>query len=116
MEPIPDVFEFAASAGALEGYVYPRDRLDFDALSDWVNNLTAQYHAMDPAVRSAFQASLDRTLGRAVHSLAPVLGKDHDLLAKLQTLIQGEMPDSPHDFEQEKQTKSRKYGTGRLVS
>ena len=105
-----EIYAFAASAGALEGYVYPRQDLTADSLDNWVGNIVKQYHYLPEEVRESFQPSLDRTLGRAVQAMISVLGADHAHIRSLTGLIAGEMPDSPHDFEKEKKEKAAKYG------
>jgi hypothetical protein len=100
-----DVYEFAASAGAFEGYVYSRENPDTERYPDWINNLVSQYASIPPEVRDEFQPSLDRTIGRALLSITPVLGEDHTLLQRLRTMIRSEIPRSPDDFEKEKQEK-----------
>lgn len=109
-EMLKEIYEFAASAGALEGYVYPRGELKGDTLDNWVRNIVKQYHDLPENVRESFQSSLDRTLGRAVQAMIPVLGTDHAHIQSLTSLIAGEMPSSPHDFEKEKAEKAAKYG------
>lgn len=104
------IYEFAASAGALEGYVYQKTTLDAGSLDNWVSNLVKQYHDLPEDMRSSFQDSLDRTLGRAVQSLIRLFGEDHAHVVALQVLIAGQMPDTPDDFEQEKAQKAGKYG------
>ncbi len=101
-----EIYEFAASAGALEGYVFQRADLNPDALNNWVQNLVKQYYALPIEVRESFQGSLDRTLGRAVLSLASLPGNEHGHVRSLKSLIFGKMPDSPEDFEKEKKAKS----------
>jgi len=49
-----------------------------------------------------FQDSCDRTLGRAILSLIPVLGKNHDFITKIKSIIKGDLPDSPDDFKKKK--------------
>jgi hypothetical protein len=105
-----EIYEFAASAGAFEGYVYQRENLDADYLNNWVKNLVAQYQEMPKDVRESFQSSLDRTMGRAVQSLISVLGQDHAHVVALKSLIVGKIPDAPNDFEEEKEEKANKYG------
>ena len=34
-----EVYDFAAKAGALEGYVYPKDKVELDYIPQWVDNL-----------------------------------------------------------------------------
>ncbi len=104
-----EVFEFAASAGALEGYLYDKKDLASKELDDWVHNLLKQYESFPPEARDHFQDSLDRTLGRAVHSLTPLLGPSHPHVAALGSMIKGEMPASSHDFHREKAEKAAKF-------
>ena len=105
-----NIYDFAASAGALEGYAYEREGLDPAYLDDWVNNLVKQYQEIPEEVKAAFQKALDRTIGRAIHSLALALGTNHPHIKALQFLIAGNMPGSYDDFSLEKEDKSRKYG------
>lgn len=104
-----EIYEFAASAGAFEGYVFPRERVDPGGLTNWVGNLVRQYRALPEDVRESFQASLDRTIGRAIRSLIPLVGEDHEHVRALRSLVSGSLPESPHDFEREKSEKARKF-------
>ena len=110
MEHYKDVYEFASSAGALEGYVYLKQESDISDLDNWIRNLVKQYHNIPNDVLESFQNSLDRTIGRAVQSLIPIFGKDHVYINELESLIKGEMPISPNDFQEEKEVKEKKYG------
>jgi hypothetical protein len=105
-----DIYEFASSAGAFEGYVYQRENLDAAYLNNWVKNLVAQYQGLPMDVRDSFQSSLDRTMGRAVQSLISAFGESHGHVAALKPLIVGKLPDAPNDFEEEKEEKADKYG------
>jgi hypothetical protein len=109
METYREIYEFAASAGALEGYVFKKDHLEPGELDDWIHNLLKQYEGFPSEVRACFQGSLDRTMGRAVHSLIPILGSDHHHVLSLKSMITGDMPTSSHDFAREKEEKSEKY-------
>jgi hypothetical protein len=111
MDIYKEIYEFAASAGALEGYVYHRDEIDPRYFGNWIDNLVKQYHTIPEDIREVFQPSLDRTVGRAVLSLVPVLGRDHGHIQKLKSIMMGEMPDSPDDFEKEKKEKADRYGS-----
>jgi hypothetical protein len=111
MKTYREIFEFAASAGALEGYVFKNDLLEQSELDDWIKNLVKQYQSFPAEIRAHFQGSLDRTMGRAVHSLIPILGSDHHHVLSLKSMIIGGMPASSHDFNKEKEEKSRKYGS-----
>lgn len=98
------IYEFAASAGAFEGYVYrrPKAEIDIKALLNWVDNLLDAYRHLTPDVRREFQSSCDRTLGRALKSLVLELGQEHEVIGKLKKMIEGELPDSADDFQKEK--------------
>ncbi len=93
------VYEFAASAGALEGYVYPKERVDLRSLLRWVNHLVAQYEDLPAGVRLEFQVLCDGTLGRAIQSLQPILGGDHEVIQKLKKMVVGKLPLSYDDFD-----------------
>ena len=109
MELYKDVYEFASSAGALEGYVYLRQKSDISDLDNWIKNLVKQYQNIPDDVLESFQTSLDRTIGRAVQSLIQIFGKDHDYVRALESLVKGEMPISPNDFQKEKEVKEKMY-------
>ncbi len=98
------IYEFAASAGAFEGYVYRRSKTEIDtqALSNWADNLHDAYQNFSPDILDEFQSSLDQTLGRAFQSL--VLQFDHSdaIIKKLKKMIKGELPKTPDDFQKQK--------------
>jgi hypothetical protein len=93
-----DVYEFAAKAGALEGYVYPREKVDPAYLPRWVNNLVKDYQALPAEVRGELQDLCDGTLGRAIRSLIPLLGEGHEVIEKLKSLTRGKLPVTPDTF------------------
>lgn len=98
MKKYKEIYEFAAAAGAFEGYVYHMDKVNPGYLPRWVDNLINSYQELPPEVRTEIQGLCDGTLGRAVRSLIPVLGEDHEVIGKLKGLIRGKMPSSPDDF------------------
>jgi hypothetical protein len=97
-----EVYDFAAKAGALEGYVYPKEKPDLNYLPQWVDNLVNQYLALPSEVREEFQGSCNGTLGRAIQSLLPFLGEDDEVIEKLKGIISGELPLSSNDFTYKK--------------
>jgi len=97
-----EIYEFAASAGALEGYVYGKETLSEQAIAKWCNNLSNAYNCLPPDVRKEFQPSCDGTLGRALRSLLPLLGEDHESIGKLRSMIAGQLPASADDFQKNK--------------
>lgn len=96
------IYEFAASVGAFEGYVYHKEGLDAHALSTWVNNLVTAYDRLPSDVRDEIQPGLDQTLGRAIRSLLSIFGEDNTHVSKLQPLVAGSMPKSADDFQTRK--------------
>ncbi|HEY3278574.1 MAG TPA: hypothetical protein VGJ94_18295 [Syntrophorhabdaceae bacterium] len=93
-----EVYEFAARAGAFEGYVYQRSGLDPALLTPWVDHLVRGYDSLPPEVRADFQPLCDGTIGRAIQSMRGFMSEDHELIRKLKGLIAGELPSSPDDF------------------
>lgn len=110
MDLYAEIYEFAASVGALEGYVFSRKELDPNGLDNWIRNIVKQYHELPEAARNSFQAGLDRTVGRAIHSMVPLLGQTHLHVTALTSLVKGQMPKSAEDFEKEKKEKAEPDG------
>jgi hypothetical protein len=96
------IYDFAASAGALEGYVYHKEEVDLMAVQVWIGNLHQAYQLLSAPVLEEVQPYLDMTLGRAFRSLVPLLGEKQELVMKLRSMIKGPLPDSPDDFQKRK--------------
>ena len=96
------LYEFSASAGALEGFVYRRPDVEAGAIEKWVENLGEAYQLLPAEVLKEIQPSLDGTLGRAVNSVRNVLGEEHALVRKLKFMVKGPLPASPDDFQRKK--------------
>ena len=92
------VYDFAAKAGSLEGYVYPGGKPDTQYLPQWSDNLVNLYRSLPPEVREEIQGACDETLGRTIQSLLPSLGENHEVIKKLKGLVKGKWPSSPDDF------------------
>ncbi len=93
-----EVYDFAAKAGSLEGYVYPKERVDLSYLPRWVDNLMNQYRSLPSEVKEEFQGLCQGTIGRVIQSLLPSLGEDHEVIKKLKSILSGKLPLSPDDF------------------
>jgi len=96
------LYEFAASVGALEGFVYKRPDVEAATIEKWVENLEKAYKLLPEEVLKEIQPALDGTLGRAVKSVSTVLGDQHVLVAKLKAMVKGPLPSSPDDFQKKK--------------
>jgi hypothetical protein len=93
-----DLYDFAAKAGSLEGYVYPKGKVDISYLPGWSDNLIKQYQDLPPEAREEIQIQCNETLGRAIQSLVPILSEDHEVIKKLKGLVKGKLPSTPDDF------------------
>ena len=92
------LYDFAAKAGALEGYVYPREKVDPHYLPAWADHVVEGYQALPLEVQKEFQDLCDQTIGRAISSLLPLLGEGHDVIKKLRSITRGALPSSYDDF------------------
>ncbi|MDX1708823.1 MAG: hypothetical protein R3274_09505 [Desulfobacterales bacterium] len=104
MHKYQQIYEFAASAGAFEGYVYRRSKDDMDSqtLSNWVDNLVEGYHHLPAEVIAECQLACNQTLGRAIKSLITAFGEELELVRKLGGIVKGQLPDSADDFNKRK--------------
>jgi hypothetical protein len=97
-----DIYEFAARAGAFEGYVYQRKDLTAGSLERWVDHLVEGFNAVPIEARNEFQGLCDGTIGRAIQSLIPAIGEENIIIKKLKSLTVGKLPSSPDDFSRKR--------------
>lgn len=102
MDLYAQLYEFAASAGAFEGYVYHRDKVDTKYLPNWSRNLKKAYELLPEDVKDSIQPFLNQTLGRATKSVKAILGEDHEVVKNLESMLTGDLPSSPDDFQKKK--------------
>ncbi len=102
VHPYKNIYEFAASAGALEGFAYHKDSMDPADISNWVTNLVDAYGLLPREALDEIQLSVDQTMGRATRSLAPLLGEEHEIIHKLRSMTTGSLPGSADDFQKKK--------------
>ncbi len=83
MGEFEELFKFAAKAGALEGYLYEREKVE--PLSNWVNNIERMYIGLPDNVKDnikrEFKDVVLKTLTNGENTLEP------DIKAKLNTLL-----------------------------
>jgi hypothetical protein len=91
------IYDFAAKAGALEGWVYKRE-VDVSYLPPWIQHVVDLYGGLPGDVRNEIQDLCNETIGRAIQSLLPVLGAEHELIGKLKGITVGKIPSDPDDF------------------
>jgi len=92
------LYDFAAKAGALEGYVYPKEKVDPRYLPAWVDHVVEAYETLPPEAKTEFQDLCDFTIGRTIASLLSLLGEEHEVIRKLRSVTRGPLPSSPDDF------------------
>ena len=102
MNVFAQLYEFAASVGALEGFVYRRADVEAATIEKWVENLGRACPLLPAEILKEIQPSLDGTLGRAVRSVSQALGENHPLVQKLKSMVKGPLPESPDDFQKRK--------------
>ena len=78
-----ELFKFAAKAGALEGYLYEREK--GEPLSDWVNNIERMYDRLPDKAKEAIRNELSRVLTRTLTYGGKVLEKE--IRARLNNLL-----------------------------
>lgn len=99
------IYEFSASVGAFEGYVYhkkSRSDVDVDALEAWTKNLVDAYAMLPPDVRIEIQPGLDLTLNRAISSCQAILEGRNIILERLSSMVTQPRECSPDDFQRKK--------------
>jgi hypothetical protein len=92
-----DIYDFASKAGSLEGYVYPKE-METSYLAVWIGHIVQSYNMLPEEVKQEFQDLCNGTIGRSMQSLIPVLGENHELVNQLKSIITGELPASPYEF------------------
>jgi len=92
------LYDFAAKVGALEGYVYQKEKVDPRYLPAWVDHVVEGYQGLPSEAKDEFQDLCDATLGRTIASLLPLVGEEDDVIRKLRSLTRGPLPSSPDDF------------------
>lgn len=83
MSEYGSVFKFAAKAGALEGYLYEREKLE--PLDNWVANMEEMYRGLPDSVKNDIREELDVVLKRTLAYGAEVL--DEEIKTKLNNLL-----------------------------
>ncbi len=83
MSEIADVFKFAAKAGALEGYLFKRDKVE--PLANWVGNVEGMYRSLTPAAKNEVRDELKGVVQRALEYGDRTLGPE--LKGKLARLL-----------------------------
>ncbi len=77
------IFKLAAKAGALEGYLYQREKLE--PLDNWVANIEEMYRGLPDGVKNDIREELNVVLKRTLDYGAEVL--DEEIKTKLNNLL-----------------------------
>ena len=78
-----DVFLFAAKAGALEGYLFRRRKVE--PLTNWIDNISRMYHDLSPEVKKELDPVLVSVLKRTLEYGKRVL--EPELKGKLEQML-----------------------------
>jgi len=78
-----EVFLFAAKAGALEGYLFRRRKVE--PLTNWIDNVTRMYHELSPEVKKELDPVLVPVLQRTLEYSKRVL--EPELKGKLEQML-----------------------------
>lgn len=78
-----ELFKFAAKAGALEGYLYERERIE--PLDNWVNNIVSMYYNLPASIKEEIQNEFTVVLTRTLKYGENVLQKE--IITRLDNLI-----------------------------
>jgi len=78
-----DVFLFAAKAGALEGYLFRRRKVE--PLNNWIDNIGRMYHDLSPEVKKELNPVFVPVLKRILEYGKRVL--EAELKGKLERLL-----------------------------
>jgi len=79
-----EIYDLSANAGALEGYVYPKEKMDLSYLPQWVDHLVNQYRGLPAEVREDIQdlcSGIPRWRAIVRGSAGTVAGKQEALRA-----------------------------------
>lgn len=77
------IFKFAAKAGALEGYLYEREKLE--PLDNWIANIDAMYRSLPDSVKDDIKEEFGAVLRRTITYGSKVL--DDEIKTKLNHLL-----------------------------
>jgi len=78
-----EFFKFAAKAGALEGYLYERERVE--PLANWIENIEKMYRSLPDDVREDVKKEFAEVLRKVIKYADKTL--DPDLQTKLRNLL-----------------------------
>ncbi len=78
-----ELFRFAAKAGALEGYLYEREKVE--PLHDWVGNIEKMYASLSDNVKREIRNEFSRVLTRTLTYGGKVL--EEEIRTRLNNLL-----------------------------
>jgi hypothetical protein len=78
-----EFFKFAAKAGALEGYLYEREKIE--PLSNWVSNMQVMYDKLPADVKKEIKEEYGTVLTRILNNGEKVLSDE--IKSKLNSML-----------------------------
>lgn len=87
MSEYTEFFRFAAKAGALEGYLFKRDKVE--PLANWIGNVEGMYQNLSPAAKKEIKEEMEGVLQRILEYGERVLAPElKDRLNRLAQTVQ----------------------------
>ena len=83
MAEYEELFKFAAKAGALEGYLYEREKIE--PLANWTSNMDNMYHSLSPEIKQDVNKEYGIVLGRILSNGEKVL--PNEIKARLNNML-----------------------------
>lgn len=87
-----ELFELAAKAGCLEGWLYNKGEVELHYLEDWIANIDRMYQALPGELKDEVRSSYLKLLKSITEHCNRLLPKDHrvmERLARMSALAQG---------------------------
>ena len=82
-----DLFDFAAKAGCLEGYLYERHNLEPGYLSNWVDNIDRMYNALPEAAKAECKPQYLEVLKKICDYFNKLVGADDQVTKKVHQML-----------------------------
>jgi hypothetical protein len=86
------IFDLAAKVGCLEGYLYPKDRVDTSYLPNWVDNINNMFIKLSENDKKTFKEEYERILKNIFSYCKEILAEDDPIVIKLKNMLDNICP------------------------